>query len=190
MCPQESSSPRKHLPWATPSIYKAVKMRKPDCLIFKTCLLLTHHTFIDKITVKDVWGWLKYYDSTTSLSVSNLGFLCHQHCERKFGTESLDIWIRPVIVWLTGIESQVVLMNRSLSGGWSYATVMLQWLTTAGTVGEKVQGRLTKVEKLKVIGIEVSHLRAKVTKLTNCFLCYMYLINECTTSTNTTSCKG
>ena len=45
-------------------------------------------------------------------------------------------------------------MNRSLSGGWSYATVMLQWLTTAGTVGEKRRGRLTKVEKVEVIGIE------------------------------------
>ena len=77
-----------------------------------------------------------------------------------------------------------MLMNRSLSGGWSYATVMLQWLTTAGTVGEKRRGRLTKVEKVEVIGIEeVSCLRVKVTKLTNCFLCYW--ITECT---NTNSC--
>ena len=57
----------------------------------------------------------------------------------------------------------MVRMNRSFPGGWSYTTVMLQWLTTAGSVGEKKMGRLTNFEKLQVIGFEeLSYLRAKL----------------------------
>ena len=38
------------------------------------------------------------------------------------------------VVWLTGIESHVLLMSCSLPDDWSYNKVMLQLVGTAGTV--------------------------------------------------------
>ena len=64
----------------------------------------------------------------------------------KFSTNRVD---KATCKWLTGIASQVLLMNCSLSVDWMYDRVILQLLRTPGTT-HGIQGYVLKVANEKI----------------------------------------
>ena len=90
----------------------------------------------------------------------------------KFSTNTAN---KAICKWLTGIASQVLLMNCSLSVDWLYVSVMLQLLRTPGTT-HGIQGYV-----LRELNEEINSTNYWWYKM----LCLFCLFNICSENTHT-----